>query len=41
MIAVAMMFRKSIGLKIGIILAAMYAVSLFIQFLLPQDLTLH
>ncbi len=41
MMAVAMMFRKSIGLKIGIILAVMYAVSLFIQFLLPQDLTLH
>lgn len=41
MAAVAMMFKKSIGLKIGIILAAMYAASLVIQFLLPQDLTLH
>jgi cation:H+ antiporter len=41
MAAVAMMFRKSIGLKIGIILAVMYAVSMFIQFVLPQDLTLH
>ena len=41
MVAVAMMFRKSIGLKIGIILAAMYAASLVIQFLMPQDLTLH
>jgi len=41
MAAVGMMFKKTIGLKIGIILAAMYAVSLVIQFLLPQDLTLH
>ncbi|WP_337861935.1 hypothetical protein [Nitrososphaera sp.] len=39
--AVGMMFKKEIGLKIGIILALMYAVSLVIQFLLPQDLTLH
>jgi cation:H+ antiporter len=39
--AVAMMFKKEIGLKIGIILAIMYAVGLVIQFLLPQDLTLH
>lgn len=39
--AVAMMFKKEIGLKIGIILAVMYAVGLVIQFLLPQDLTLH
>lgn len=41
MAAVAMMFKKTIGLKIGIILAAMYAASLVIQFLMPQDLTLH
>ncbi|MEM3159867.1 MAG: hypothetical protein QXJ74_03700 [Nitrososphaera sp.] len=41
MAAVGMMFKKTIGLKIGIILAVMYAVSLVIQFLLPQDLTLH
>ena len=39
--AVAMMFKKEIGLKIGIILAILYAVSLAIQFMLPQDLTLH
>ena len=39
--AVGMMFKKEIGLKIGIILAVMYAVSLVIQFMLPQDLTLH
>jgi cation:H+ antiporter len=39
--ALAMMFKKEIGLKVGIILAALYIASLFIQFLLPQDLTLH
>ncbi|AIC14870.1 sodium:calcium antiporter [Nitrososphaera viennensis] len=39
--AVAMMFKKEIGLKIGIILAVLYVVSLVIQFMLPQDLTLH
>jgi cation:H+ antiporter len=39
--ALAMMFKKEIGLKVGIILAALYVISLFIQFLLPQDLTLH
>jgi cation:H+ antiporter len=39
--AVVMMFKKEIGLKVGIILAALYVISLFIQFLLPQDLTLH
>jgi cation:H+ antiporter len=39
--AIAMMFKKEIGLKVGMILAAMYIMSLFVQFLLPQDLTLH
>ena len=39
--ALTMMFKKEIGLKVGIVLAAMYIISLFIQFLLPQDLTLH
>jgi cation:H+ antiporter len=39
--AVAMMFKREIGLKIGIILAVLYIVSLVIQFVLPQDLTLH
>lgn len=39
--AVAMMFKKEIGLKIGIILAVLYVISLAIQFILPQDLTLH
>jgi cation:H+ antiporter len=41
LIAVGMMFKKEIGLKIGIILAVMYGISLVIQFLLPQDLTIH
>jgi len=35
------MFKREIGLKVGIMLAALYVISLFIQFLLPQDLTLH
>ena len=39
--ALLMMFKKEIGLKVGMILAAMYVISLLIQFLLPQDLTLH
>jgi cation:H+ antiporter len=39
--ALAMMFKKEIGLKVGMILAAMYIISLFVQFLLPQDLSLH
>jgi len=39
--ALAIMFKKEIGLRVGIILAALYIISIFIQFLLPQDLTLH
>jgi cation:H+ antiporter len=39
--ALAMMFKKEIGLKVGMILAAMYFASLIVQFLLPQDVTLH
>lgn len=39
--ALAIMFKKEIGLKVGIILAALYIISLIVQFLLPQDLTLH
>jgi cation:H+ antiporter len=39
--ALAMMFKKEIGIKVGITLAIMYVISLIIQFLLPQDLTLH
>jgi cation:H+ antiporter len=40
-IALVPMFKREIGLKVGIMLAALYVISLFIQFLLPQDLTLH
>ena len=40
-IALIPMFKKEIGLKVGIGLAVMYVVSMIIQFLLPQDLTLH
>jgi cation:H+ antiporter len=40
-IALVPMFRKAIGLKVGMMLAAMYVISMIIQFLLPQDLTLH
>jgi cation:H+ antiporter len=39
--AVALMFKKRIGLRIGITLAALYVVSIIIQLVLPQDLTLH
>jgi cation:H+ antiporter len=34
-------FKKEIGLKVGILLAGMYAISLFVQFLLPQEVALH
>ena len=37
---VPMMFRRTIGLKVGVMLAAMYVISMIIQFLLPQDPTL-
>jgi len=40
-IALVPMFRRTIGLKVGIMLAALYVISMIIQFLLPQDLTLH
>lgn len=40
-IALLPLFRKEIGLKVGILLASMYVISLFIQFLLPQDIALH
>jgi cation:H+ antiporter len=40
-IALIPMFKKEIGLKVGIMLAIMYIVSLVIQFLLPHDLSLH
>lgn len=41
LIAIALMFKKEIGLKVGIVLAAMYIVSIIIQFLLPHDLGAH
>ncbi len=40
-LALIPMFRKAIGLKVGIMLAALYIISIFIQFLLPQDQALH
>lgn len=40
-LALIPMFKKEIGMKVGIMLAAMYVISLIIQFLLPQDPTLH
>lgn len=40
-IALLPLFRKEIGLKVGILLASMYLVSLFVQFLLPQEIALH
>ncbi|MGI0037636.1 MAG: sodium:calcium antiporter, partial [Nitrososphaera sp.] len=40
-IALVPMFKKEIGLKVGIGLAIMYVISLIIQFLLPHDPTLH
>jgi len=39
--ALIMLFKKEIGLRVGISLAAMYVISLIVQFLLPKDLTLH
>jgi cation:H+ antiporter len=41
LIALAPMFKKEMGLKIGIVLAAMYAISLVIQFLLPHEPMVH
>jgi hypothetical protein len=36
------MFRKKeIGLKVGMMLAALYVISLIIQFFMPHDLALH
>lgn len=40
-IALIPMFKKEIGLKVGIILAAMYGVSILLQFLLPHDIGTH
>jgi cation:H+ antiporter len=38
LIALIPMFKKEIGLKVGIMLFSMYIISLFIQFLLPQEI---
>jgi cation:H+ antiporter len=38
-IALIPLFRKEIGLKVGIMLTAMYIISLIIQFLLPHDIS--
>ena len=38
---IPMFMKKEIGLKVGIMLAALYIISIFIMFLLPQDLALH
>jgi cation:H+ antiporter len=38
LIALIPMFKKEIGLKVGIMLAGMYIISLFIQFLLPHEI---
>ena len=40
-IALVPLFKREIGLKVGILLASMYLISLFIQFLLPQEVALH
>jgi cation:H+ antiporter len=40
-VALLPLFKKEIGLKVGIMLASLYAISLFIQFLLPQEIALH
>jgi cation:H+ antiporter len=38
---IPMFMKKEIGLKVGMYLAALYIISIFIMFLLPQDLALH
>jgi cation:H+ antiporter len=38
---VPMFLKKEIGLKVGIMLAAMYILGISIQFLLPQDIQIH
>jgi cation:H+ antiporter len=40
-IALLPLFKKEIGLRVGILLASMYLISLFIQFVLPQEVALH
>jgi len=38
---VPMFLKKEIGLKVGVMLAAMYILGISIQFLLPQDIQIH
>lgn len=38
LIALIPMFKKEIGLKVGIMLAGMYIISMFVQFLLPHEI---
>lgn len=38
---IPMFWKKEIGLKVGIMLAALYIISIFIMFLMPHDLALH
>lgn len=38
---IPMFWKKEIGLKVGIMVAALYIISIFIQFILPQDQALH
>jgi cation:H+ antiporter len=40
-LALMPMFRKEIGLRVATMLAALYVVSIFIQFLLPREQGLH
>lgn len=39
--ALMLMFRREIGMKVGIILAVLYAASLVLEFVLPQNRSLH
>ncbi len=41
LIALIPMFRKEIGLKIGILLGVLYIISIAIQFNLPHETVLH
>jgi cation:H+ antiporter len=40
-LALIPMFKREIGLRVGVMLAALYVISIFIQFILPQDQALH
>jgi cation:H+ antiporter len=38
-IALIPMFKREIGLKVGVMLAALYVISLGIQFIMPHEIT--